>query len=225
MCGRFTQHYTWAELHALYSLNSATPRNLQARYNIAPTTSVQFIRPAADGGLELVSARWWLVPGWWNKPLKAVPATFNARVETVATGPMFRSAFKSKRCIIPASGFFEWTGDKADKQPHLFTSADGAPILSFAGLWESWKNPEDGEHLLSCTIITAAASPWMGPYHDRMPALIAANDHEAWLMGKLGVDALKPAPQDALREWKVSKRVNKTGVGDDDPTILDPVEH
>ena len=134
---------------------------------------------------------------------------------------MFREAFKRRRCIIPASGFFEWTGEKGDKQPHLFTAADGSPILAFAGLWEKWRDPATGEDVLSCTIIVSGASAWMTPYHDRMPVLLRAEDFDAWLNGTLGADALKPAAESALREWPVSKRVNRTGVGDDDPTIIE----
>ena len=101
MCGRFTQRYTWREIHDLYGLTGAA-RNLQAHYNIAPTDTVEVVR-AADGGTELVPMRWGLIPYWWKKPLKQLPATFNARAEGIATKPMFRDAFKRHRCIIPAS--------------------------------------------------------------------------------------------------------------------------
>ena len=101
--------------------------------------------------------RWGLVPAWWTKALKDVPATFNARAETVAEKPMFRDAFRKRRCIVPASGFYEWTGGKGAKQPHLFTAADGAPVLSFAGLWDRWRGPK-GEEVLSCTIVVSGAS-------------------------------------------------------------------
>jgi putative SOS response-associated peptidase YedK len=220
MCGRFTQHYTWAEVHAFLSL-LGTPRNLRPHYNIAPTMTVNMVRLDRDGRREMVSMRWGLVPYFWKKNLKEAPATFNARAETVAEKPMFREAFKRRRCIIPASGFFEWTGEKGDKQPHLFTAADGSPILAFAGLWEKWREPETSEDVLSCTIIVSGASSWMAPYHDRMPVLLGAKDFDAWLNGTLGADALKPAAESALREWPVSKRVNRSGEGDDDPTIVD----
>ena len=108
MCGRFTQNYTWAEVHAFLNLFGA-PRNLRPRYNIAPTTSVDVVRQG-EHGRELVSMRWGLAPFFWKKNLKELPATFNARAETVAEKPMFRAAFQKRRCIIPASGFFEWTG-------------------------------------------------------------------------------------------------------------------
>ncbi len=220
MCGRFTQHYTWSEVHAFLSLLGA-PQNLRPRYNIAPTTNVDVVRLDREGRRELVSMRWGLVPFFWKKTLKEVPATFNARAESIAEKPMFREAFKRRRCIIPASGFFEWTGGKGDKQPHLFTAADGSPILALAGLWEKWRDPASGEDVLSCTIIVSGASAWMMPYHDRMPVLLRAEDFDAWLNGTLGADALKPAAESALREWPVSKRVNRTGAGDDDPTIIE----
>lgn len=221
MCGRFTQHYTWAEVHAFLSV-FGSPRNLQPRYNIAPTTTIDVIRLGKDGVRELVPMRWGLVPFFWKKSLKEVPATFNARAETVASKPMFRSAFKDRRCIIPASGFYEWTGEKGAKQPHLFTAADGAPVLAFAGLWDRWRDPASGEEILSCTIIVSGASKWMEVYHDRMPVLVAEKDFDAWLHGSLDADALKPAEEAALREWLVSPRLNRTGVGDDDPTIIEP---
>jgi putative SOS response-associated peptidase YedK len=178
------------------------------------------VRLNAEGQRELVSMRWGLVPFFWKKTLKDVPATFNARVETVHEKPMFRDAFKKRRCVIPASGFYEWTGEKGDKQPHLFTAADGSPVLAFAGLWDHWRNPATGEDMLSATMIVSDASAWMGPYHDRMPVLLSTEDIDAWLKGTLGQEALKPALESALREWPVSRRLNKTGVGDDDATII-----
>ena len=116
--------------------------------------------------------RWGLVPFFWKKPLKEVPATFNARAETVHEKPMFREAFRRRRCIIPASGFYEWTGEKGNKTPHLFTAADASPILAFAGLWDKWKDPATGEEVLSCTMVVSEATAWMAPYHDRMPVLL-----------------------------------------------------
>ena len=107
MCGRFVQRYTWHEVQDLYELPDGPARNLQPHYNIAPTDPVEVVRPAADGAVELVSMRWGLVPWWWKKPLKQLPASFNARAETVADKPMFRDAFKRHRCVIPASGYYE----------------------------------------------------------------------------------------------------------------------
>jgi putative SOS response-associated peptidase YedK len=106
MCGRFTQSYTWRELVGLYRLNQPA-RNLRPRYNIAPTTAIDVVR-SGDSVPELVPMRWGVIPGWWKKTAKEVPSTFNARAETVAQKPMFRSAFKGTRCIVPASGYYEW---------------------------------------------------------------------------------------------------------------------
>jgi putative SOS response-associated peptidase YedK len=139
MCGRFTQHYTWQQIHTFLSVFGPA-RNLQPHYNIAPTDTVDVIRLDKDGKRELVPMRWGLIPGWWKKSLKEVPATFNARAESVTDKPMFRGAFKERRCIIPASGFYEWTGPRNQRQPHLFTRADGSPIMGFAGLWERWRD-------------------------------------------------------------------------------------
>jgi len=180
------------------------------------------VRLDAQGRRELVAMRWGLVPMWWQKALKSVPATFNARAEGIETRPMFRDAYKRRRCIIPASGFYEWTGSKNDKTPHLFSAADGSPILALAGLWDRWRNPE-GEDVLSCTIIVSGASAWMAPYHDRMPVLLREADFKTWLSGEAGPEMLQPAAESALREWTVDPRLNRTGEGDDDPTIVEPV--
>jgi putative SOS response-associated peptidase YedK len=221
MCGRFTQNYTWEQVHAFLSVFGPA-KNLQPRYNIAPTTMIDVVR-LGETGRELVSMRWGLVPFFWKKSLKEAPATFNARAETVAEKPMFRFAFEKRRCIIPASGFYEWTGEKKDRTPHLFTAADGSPLLAFAGLWETWNNPETDERMLSCTMIVSGASDWMAPYHDRMPVLLQPDQFDAWLDGSMGADQLKPASENALREWAVSKRLNKTGEGDDDPSTIEKV--
>jgi putative SOS response-associated peptidase YedK len=223
MCGRFTQNYTWQQVHEFLSV-FGTPRNLRPRYNIAPTTMIDVIRLNAEGKRELVSMRWGLVPFFWKKTLKELPATFNARVETVAEKPMFRESFKKRRCIIPASGFFERTGPKTDRQPHLFTAADGSPVIAFAGLWDRWHDPTTGDDLLSCTILVGDASAWMMAYHDRMPVLLTPEHFDAWLDGIMGADDLKLAAEQAVRGWPVSKRLNRSGEGDDDPTILEPLD-
>jgi putative SOS response-associated peptidase YedK len=128
MCGRFTQSYTWRELVELYQLTQPA-LNLRPRYNIAPTTAISVVRPT-EGGLELVSMRWGLIPGWWKKTVKEVPSTFNARAETVAQKPMFRSAFKRNRCIVPASGYYEWRTVEGGKQPYFISAADGGVLNS-----------------------------------------------------------------------------------------------
>jgi putative SOS response-associated peptidase YedK len=220
MCGRYTYRLTWAEIVALYRLTLDRPaRNLQARYNICPTTTIDAVIER-EGKRELVPMRWGLVPRWWAKPLKELKlATFNARVETVATKPFFRSAFKRTRCIVPASGYYEWHDTPHGKQPYYFTAADGSP-LSIAGLWDEWHNKETGEQLKSCTMIISDANEFVGQVHDRMPVLLAPPQFDAWLSAKSGLEVLKPAPNDTLRRWPVSKRVNSSRAPDDDPSLI-----
>ena len=151
-------------MHAFLSV-FGPPRNLQPHYNIAPTDTVDVSRLDKHGARELVSMRWGLVPAWWKKSLKEVPATFNARAESVADKPMFRTAFKERRCIVPASGFFEWTGEKGAKQPHLFTAADGSPLLALRrplGPLERSPHRRMGSLLHNHR---SGASVWIEPYH------------------------------------------------------------
>jgi putative SOS response-associated peptidase YedK len=186
------------------------------------TFAIAHTREDAEGGRELVSMRWGLIPWWWNKPLKQVPASFNARAETVARKPMFRDAFKRNRRVIPASGYYEWLKRPDGRQPYFISAADGG-VLSFAGLHDRWKIPETGERIGSCTIIVTDANELTRPIHDRMPVVLDRADIRPWLSGEAATELLKPAAEDRLRMWPVSRRVNKTGAGDDDPTLLDEV--
>jgi putative SOS response-associated peptidase YedK len=135
---------------------------------------------------------------------------------------MFRDAFARHRCIIPASGYYEWLKMPDGRQPYYISAADGG-VLSFAGLWDRWKNPETGEPVTSCTIIVADANDLTPPIHDRMPVVLDKANIKRWLSGEGGKELLKPTGEDRLRMWPVSRRVNKTGTGDDDPTLLDEV--
>ena len=220
MCGRFSNRLTWDEIVKLYRLTAGQPaRNVQARYNVCPTTAIDTV-VERDGRRELVPMRWGLVPHWWDKPLKDLKlATFNARVETVATKPMFREAFKRRHCIIPASGYYEWKDTPSGKQPYYFTAADGSP-LSMAGLWDEWHDKDSGEKLKSCTIIVCDANEFVGEIHDRMPVVLEPRDFDGWLSAKAGMEVLRPAANDALRRWPVSKRVNSSRAADDDSSLI-----
>ena len=158
MCGRFTNRLTWREIVALYRLSvPAMPeRNLPARYNICPTDTIDAVIKR-ERRRELVPMRWGLVPSWWKKKAKEAPATFNARAETVAEKPMFRDAFKRSRCLIPASGYYEWQNTPTGKQPFYYATRDGSP-LTFAGLWDEWKDIETRQPLMSCTMIITNAN-------------------------------------------------------------------
>jgi len=136
---------------------------------------------------------------------------------------MFRSAFKRTRCIVPTSGYYEWRAMEGGKQPYFISAANGA-VLSIAGLWDQWKEPESGETISSATLIVTAANDFTRSIHDRMPVLLAERDIDSWLSGKAGIELLQPAPNDLLRMWPVSKRVNVSGRGDDDLDLTEPVE-
>jgi putative SOS response-associated peptidase YedK len=214
--------YTWQELHALYSIHDMPDRsNLEPRYNIAPTQQLDILLPV-DGRQWLTRARWGLVPQWWKKDLRDLPATFNARAETVAEKPMFRSAFKTRRCVIPASGFYEWSGPKDARQPHYVTRVDGKP-LSFAGLWDRWQDPESGEQRLSATIIVCAGNSWMCRIHDRMPVILEPENVSAWLYAPR-TDLLVPAAEDMLQEWPVTPRVNSSRYQEADAVVPLPIQ-
>jgi putative SOS response-associated peptidase YedK len=220
MCGRFTQKFTWNEIRDLYGLLGAA-RNIQAHYNIAPTDPVEVVRKA-PGGAELVPMRWGLVPSWWKKSLKQMPATFNARAEGIAAKPMFRDALRRHRCVVPASGYYEWITKADGKQPYFISATDGG-VLSFAGLWDSWKNPETGDLLTSCTVIVTGANAFTRAIHDRMPVVLDDAAIGRWLDGSAGTEILLPASDERLRMWPVSRRVNRSGSGDDDPTLTSEI--
>lgn len=218
MCGRFSHRLSWQEIHALYQLTGSAS-NLEPRYNVCPTQTINAV-VERDGRRELVPMRWGLVPVWWKKSMKELPATFNARAETVADKPMFRSAFKRARCLIPISGYYEWKATPDGKQPYYFTRSDGAPI-TVAGLWDEWKDIAMGEALKSCTMIVTAANEFTGDTHDRMPAILEPESFAPWLSGAAGMEVLRPAANDVLQKWPVSRRVNSSRTPGDDPTLID----
>lgn len=223
MCGRFSQAYSWDEIVA-FSQPLTVPANrpnLRARYSINPTTDIDII-VLTEAGRELWKARWGLIPGWWKKSPKETGNTFNARIEKADGSPFYRSAWSKRRCIIPASAFYEWTSEEVGKVPHRISAADGG-LLGFAGLWDRWTDTETGEEVISCTIITREADRWMSKLHGRMPAMVRPEDFQAWLDGSGGKELLERPPPE-LQEWIVSRRLNSNRAPDDDPTLGDPVE-
>jgi putative SOS response-associated peptidase YedK len=224
MCGRATYKLTWEEIVALYRLTlDQPPVNTRARYNVCPTTRIDAVIER-DGKRTLERMRWGLVSSWWSKPLKELKlAPFNARAETVATKPMFRSAFKRNRCLIPVSGYYEWQDTPGGKQPWYFTARDGSPALTIAGLWDEWQDIEADKSLKTCTMTITEPNRFVAEVHDRMPVLLAEKDYEPWLNGKAGLELLKAAAENVLQKWPVSKRVNSSRAPDDDPTLVDEV--
>ncbi|MGA3304357.1 MAG: SOS response-associated peptidase [Methylovirgula sp.] len=226
MCARFTYKLTWPEIVALYRLTAdRIPRNVRARYNVCPTTEIDVI-VQRDGVRDVVPMRWGLVPNWWSKPLKEFKlATFNARAETVAEKPMFRSAFKRSRCLVPMSGYYEWKDEPGGKQPYYCTRRDGKPI-TVAGLHDEWTDKTTGETLRSCTLLITEANQFAGELHDRMPVILEEQDFETWEQGTAEQAAalLKPASEDTLQKWPVSKRVNSSKAPDDDEELPSQLE-
>lgn len=166
-------------------LPSQPPLNLQPVYNAAPTMSLPIVRQDAEGRRRLDLLRWGLVP-FWAKDLKIGNQCINARVETVATKPAFREAFKRKRrVLVPAEGYYEWRTEAGKKQPYMITPADGGPV-TFAGLWERWTPKEtepghDATPVETFTIVTGPATPSAARVHDRMPAILRPDQFDAWL--------------------------------------------
>lgn len=215
MCGRFTNEFTWAELHALYNLSdelfpTGPQSNMQPRYNIAPTQDVDFVANDKGGNRELLRGRWWLVPFFAKELPKAT--MFNARIETVDTSGAFRDPFKKRRCPIPADGYFEWTTSQVDgkKDPWLLHLPEHRGF-SFAGLWAQ----NDKLGITSCTIITAPAVEHIAHIHGRMPVILEEDAYDAWLSGDAQGDDAKRILLDnhldsELEFHRVSREVNNS---------------
>jgi len=150
-------------------------------------------------------------------------ATFNARAEAVARKPTFRDAFKRSRCLIPASGYYEWQDTPNGKQPYYFTRCDGQPI-TIAGLWDAWRDKQAGETVKSCAMVITNANEFVADVHDRMPVVLEPDQFEPWLTGRAGMEVLKPTANDVVQKWPVSKRVNSSRASDDDATLADRIE-
>ncbi|MDD5460336.1 MAG: SOS response-associated peptidase [Methylococcales bacterium] len=209
MCGRFALYSDAFTLSKRFGVHM--PPELRPHYNMAPSQNILIMRQE-EGKRSFALARWGLIPHW-AKDMKIGYSMINARAETVADKPAFRAAFRYRRCLIPANGFYEWQvipGSK-NKQPWFVTLKD-RESMAFAGLWERWRSPE-GEELESCTIIVTEANGLMRPIHDRMPVILAPADWDAWL-GLEDKDAeylqnlLKPYPTEKLKAWPVSTKVN-----------------
>jgi putative SOS response-associated peptidase YedK len=221
MCGRFTLTSTPEALAQRFGLEE--PPRLAPRYNIAPGQDVLAVRVDAERERRVaVSLRWGLVPAWAEDPAVGF-RMINARAETAAQKPAFRSAFRARRCLVPADGFYEWAKREGGKQPYHIRLRDGAPF-GIAALWESWHDPAGGE-LESCTLLTTEASPSLRDIHPRMPVILDASDHAEWLAPEvrdpeLLQPLLQPFPDAALAFHPVSNRVNSARI--DDPACMAP---
>src|SRR5262249_44018384 len=223
MCGRYVLKAPFSEIARLYNITNNL--NLEPRYNIPPTEDVPVVR-SRDAKRTLDMLRWGLVP-WWAKDIKVSFANINAKAETIAEKPAFRDAFKERRCIIPADGFYEWKKlDPKAKQPYAIVMRDRS-VFGFAGLWERWKDKASGKIVQSCSIITTTPNEVCAPIHDRMPAILEPKDYEWWLGEKSAercqsMAMLKPYPAEAMEAYPVSTRVGN--VKNTDAALFEPLE-
>jgi putative SOS response-associated peptidase YedK len=220
MCGRYTLATPVEKLVEEFGI-SGPPPDLPPSYNVAPTQNIATIVESDDTRrLELM--RWGLIPSWADDP-EIGSRMINARSETVAEKPSFRAAFKKRRCLVPADGFYEWRKLDGGKQPHHIRVRDGRPF-AFAGLWEVWR-PEDGPEVRSCTILTTEANELISPIHGRMPVILPPESYELWLDPGVEerdplTDLLRPYPAEDMEAYPVSRFVNNPS--HDDPRCVEP---
>ncbi len=220
MCGRFTLALTPEELAEAFDLIDV-PDDAGPRYNIAPTQQVAAITSEAPEIAQML--KWGLIPSWAKDPSMGAKL-INARAETVASKPSFRSAYERRRCLILADGFYEWKREGTARRPHRIRLGTGAP-LTFAGLWESWQSPA-GPQVRTCTIITTTANELVEEVHTRMPVIVSPDDRGTWLEedggGRESARLLRPYPAEEMVLEPVGTRVNS--VHNDDPSCLVPVQ-
>jgi putative SOS response-associated peptidase YedK len=226
MCGRYALYGPSSRIREQFNLNGEF--DFGPRYNISPTTMVLVAQSDLDGSKVARLHRWGLIPSW-AKEESIGAKLINARGETVAEKPAFRAAFRRWRCIVPASGFYEWKkieqGGSTLKQPYFIRPREEGDLFGFAGLTERWVSP-DGEVVLTCCIITTDANELMMPIHDRMPVILEPDDYGTWLesdhteMGNLRA-MLRPAGASGMIAYKVCRAVNSSR--GESPTFVEPV--
>ncbi|MGB5690255.1 MAG: SOS response-associated peptidase [Woeseiaceae bacterium] len=204
MCGRFAFYSPSEAAVALFGVSASI--EIKPRYNIAPTQFVAAIRDDEKKQRELVMLRWGLVPFWAKDP-SIGSRMINARAETVAEKPSFRAAYRHRRCVVLADGFYEWHREGDTKTPYFISLASGAPF-ALAGLWENWTDKVSGDSLQTTTLITTAANEFMMPLHHRMPVILESNTAGEWLAGSNDLLDDVAAITPALKAWPVDRRVN-----------------
>jgi putative SOS response-associated peptidase YedK len=226
MCGRYYRRSDKQKIAEAFRTGVPTSFEILPSYNVAPQTFqpvVAFHRKTVER--ELVQMRWGLVP-YWAKDPKIGYSTINAKAETLTTSPTFREAFKRRRCLVPADGFYEWQPiDKKTKQPFAIALKDGS-LFALAGLFDVWKDKQTGQALLSYSIITTDPNELLEPFHNRMPVILKPADYERWMAPAephhLPVDLLRPFPDELMTAWKVAPAVGN--VKNDEPGLIAPVD-
>ncbi len=220
MCGRYAFTADPADVAEAFGLPSVP--TLVPRYNAAPGQVVAVVGLKPGGHARgLAMLKWGFVPRWAKSPTDG-PRPINAKAEGVATNPAFRDSFRDRRCLIPATGFYEWAGPKGAKVPHHFTLAGGG-VFAFAGVWDVWKGP-GGDALHTCAVITVPANDAVRPCHDRMPAILLPEQFAAWLdpaaAARDALALLAPLAAERVCVSRVGPAVNK--VANDGPECLSP---
>lgn len=216
MCGRYVVAYDPETLVSGFSLTRVVP--FPQRWNVAPQSPVPVVYETREGGRVAELMRWGLVPHW-AKDTSIGNKLNNARADGLFDKPSFRQAARRRRCLLPASGFYEWQPVAVDqpaktpKQPWYFSAANGTP-LAMAGLFEAWRQSDEAEWVLTCCIITTDANPLMAPIHDRMPVLLPPAAWGRWLSRtdqapEVLAPLLQPCPPEWLRAWPVSRAVSR----------------
>ncbi len=223
MCGRYTlASPDPSQLRARFPIGESI--EIRRRYNVAPGDDVlAVVRPRDAPEPEGALLRWGLVPFWASSPGEVAAKTINARAETVAEKPMFREAFKRRRCLVPASGYFEWKPEGAAKQPYFIHDADNT-LLMFAGLWEAWRETKEAEPLYTYTIIVGPPGVVSGDIHDRAPVMLPDDAWDIWLSGDVaGASAvLERVHEPTLTYHAVSKAVGSPK--NDAPGLVEPID-
>jgi len=223
MCGRFVQVEKPEFYAEHFGAEFVRTETLQSSYNVAPTMRVYGVTEHEDSRV-LTSFRWGLIP-FWAKDRKIGSRAINARSETIAEKPMFKSSFASRRCLIPVDGFYEWERKAKGKLPHYIFARDGGPLPD-AGLWSSWRDPDTEERLVTCTIVTGSPNALLADIHDRMPIVMPADRWDAWLDPATDIDTLKSLmtvyPANLMNEHAVSSLVNK--VANDTIDLIRPLD-
>ena len=204
MCGRFAFYSPSEAAVALFGVTDSI--EVQPRYNIAPTQYVAAIRSNESDDRELVMLRWGLVP-FWAKDASIGNRMINARAETVAEKPSYRAAYRHRRCLVLADGFYEWCKQESGKTPYFISRTNGKPF-AFAALWENWQSKESDESLQTTTLITTAANDYMVDLHHRMPVILGPETASKWLAGDNDLLEQVSAESPDLKAWPVDRRVN-----------------
>jgi len=224
MCGRVIQSSGRLRYGIVEGMDMRDSRahNYPPRWNAAPGQELLVIRCNHETGVvSLDPLRWGLIPHWCQDP-KGGHKPINAKCETVNRLPMFKDAYRRRRCILPVDGFFEWKAIKGQrtKHPYAIAMKDGEPF-GIGGLWENWKDPTLGEWIRTFVVITTDANELVAQIHDRMPLILTSSDYKRWLSDEPDPrDLLRPFPAEPMRMWPISTRVNKPE--NDDPSILEP---